>query len=155
MLPLIIPALCHLTADDALRPIVLQSPIMGRLFDYLTEWSASPQQLETCAGVFLNLAVLGAETLDSFTSLLDFCVQKAMVDTTHPVMLKANLALLGLFLLRSKLCRSRHVLVAARVLRSPIPELPLHSEAASHGMHRRRSVPCGAEMSRWPTRKTL
>lgn len=106
MLPLIIPALCHLTADDTLRPIVLQSPIMGRLFDYLTEWSASPQQLETCTGVFLNLAVLGAETLDSFTSLLDFCIQKAIVDTTHPVMLKANLALLGLFLLRSKLCRS-------------------------------------------------
>uniref|UniRef100_A0A131YL99 Neurochondrin n=1 Tax=Rhipicephalus appendiculatus TaxID=34631 RepID=A0A131YL99_RHIAP len=106
MLPLIIPALCHLTADDTLRPIVLQSPVLARLLDYLTEWSVSPQQLETCAGVFLNLAVLGAETLDSFPSLLDFCVQKAVADTTHPVTLKANLALLGLFLLRSKLHRS-------------------------------------------------
>ncbi|XP_050048780.1 neurochondrin [Dermacentor andersoni] len=106
MLPLIIPALCHLTADDTLRPIVLQSPLLARLFDYLNEWCALPQQLETCAGVFLNLAVLGAETLDSFPSLLDFCVQKAMTDTVHSVTLKANLALLGLFLLRSKLHRS-------------------------------------------------
>lgn len=106
MLPLIIPALCHLTADDALRPIVLQSPVLARLFDYLKEWSALPQQLETCTGIFLNLAVLGAETLDSFPSLLDFCVQKAMTGTMHSVTLRANLALLGLFLLRSKLRRS-------------------------------------------------
>lgn len=106
MLPLIIPALCHLTADDALRPIVLQSPVLARLFDYLNEWTALPQQLETCTGVFLNLAVLGAETLDSFPSLLDLCVQKAMTGTVHSVTLRANLALLGLFLLRSKLRRS-------------------------------------------------
>ncbi|KAL3183647.1 hypothetical protein MRX96_033747 [Rhipicephalus microplus] len=51
-------------------------------------------------------AVLGAETLDSFSSLLDFCAQKVVADTMHPVTLKANLALLGLFLLRSKLQRS-------------------------------------------------
>lgn len=106
MLPLLIPALCHLTADDTLRPVVLRSPVLARLFDYLTEWSASPQQLETCTGIFLNLAVLRAETLDSFPSLLGFCIQKAVADTTRPVTLKANLALLGLFLLRSKLCRS-------------------------------------------------
>lgn len=106
MLPLILPALCHLTADDTLRFIVLKSPVLACLFVYLTEWSLSPQQLETCAGVFLNLAVLGAETLDSFSSLLDFCVQKVVADTMHPVTLKANLALLGLFLLRSKLQRS-------------------------------------------------
>lgn len=105
MLPLVVPALCHLTADDSLRPIVLRSPILLRLCEYLTRWSASSaQQLETCAGVFLNLAVLDAEALRPFPELLDLCVRKVTANETEcPALLRANLALLGLFLLRNKL----------------------------------------------------
>lgn len=108
VLPLVIPALCHLTADDSLRPIVLRSPVLPRLCQYLTEWNASSaQQLETCAGVFLNLAVLDAEALHPFPELLDLCVEKAVANEAEcPALLRANLALLGLFLLRNKLRNS-------------------------------------------------
>lgn len=111
MLPLVVPALCHLTADDTLRPIVLQSPILPQLCQYLTRWSdSSAQQLETCAGIFLNLAVLDAEALRPFPELLDLCVGKVVANEREcPALLRANLALLGLFLLRNKLRSSEPV----------------------------------------------
>ncbi|XP_077494178.1 neurochondrin [Amblyomma americanum] len=109
ILPLAIPALCHLTADDTLRPIVLKSPVLDKLHLYLTQWTAPFQQLETCFGIFLNLAVLDAKALDSFPHLLELCVQKAVVEADCPTLLKANVSLLGLFLLRSRLRRSQVV----------------------------------------------
>lgn len=107
--PLVIPALCHFTADDTLRPIVLKSPILDKLHRHVTQWTAASQQLETCFGIFLNLAVLDAETLDSFPHLSELCVQKTVLEAGCPTLLKANVSLLGLFLFRSRLRRSQVV----------------------------------------------
>lgn len=105
--PMVIPALCHFTADDTLRPIVLKSPILDKVHLFLTQWTVPSQQLETCFGIFLNLAVLSAETLDTFPHLLELCVQKTVLEASCPTLLKANVSLLGLFLLRSRLYRSQ------------------------------------------------
>ncbi|CAN7994850.1 unnamed protein product [Ixodes hexagonus] len=103
LLPLLVPGLCHLTADPELRPLVLASPLLPNLWHHLRE--STGVALETACGVFLNLVVLEQEFIASspapFPELLGFCVRTVVsADQNLQPVLRANLVVLGLFLLK-------------------------------------------------------
>ncbi|CAN7994277.1 unnamed protein product [Ixodes pacificus] len=103
LLPLLVPGLCHVTADPELRPLVLASPILQNLWRHLQ--ASSGVALETACGVFLNVVVLEQDFVASaptpFPELLGFCVRTVVSPARElqPV-LRANLVVLGLFLLK-------------------------------------------------------
>lgn len=103
LLPLLVPGLCHVTADPELRPLVLASPILQNLWRHLQ--ASLGVALETACGVFLNVVVLEQDFVAlapaPFPELLGFCVRTVVSPARElqPV-LRANLVVLGLFLLK-------------------------------------------------------
>ncbi|XP_064489574.1 neurochondrin-like [Ornithodoros turicata] len=113
LIPLLVPGLCHVTADDKLRPVVVfHNSFLLCLVEYLSEqWnevredSSAAERLETACGVFLNIVILEqGDFLEHCTialsDLLVFCLKNTPDVPQECIELKGNLVVLGLFLLK-------------------------------------------------------
>lgn len=145
LLPLLVPGLCHLTAEDQSRQLVLQSPMLPCLYRYLTV--ANPGSREATCGVFLNVVVLEQELVSSspapFPDLLLHCVERVTTESDPPV-LKANLVVLGLFLIHLKVRPppGRTVDVGSFVRQAArfFGTMPVGSEGDAEELHELRSL---------------
>lgn len=114
LIPFLVPGLCHITADDGLRRIVLEKSFLPHLFEYFTrQWTefckdcSTAECLEAACGVFLNVVVLEQQTMsdcetEPFSDLLTFCLTNSQTVPRKNLPLKGNIVVLGLFLLRLK-----------------------------------------------------
>ncbi|XP_076314072.1 LOW QUALITY PROTEIN: neurochondrin-like [Tachypleus tridentatus] len=106
------PALCHMSADDETRKVLLDQNAPKLLFEYLDfQWllwrKGLNEDSETCivtlCGIFMNFVVLEAKMVAEST--LFFSLLKFLLDTIshiprgfEHITLKANIIVLGLFI---------------------------------------------------------
>ncbi|NWQ60712.1 NCDN protein, partial [Neopipo cinnamomea] len=115
----LLPAFCHLTAEDRPRAILVSQGAPALLCEYfLRQWevlssepaaSAAPtsteMSLQTLCGIFLNLVVTAPDLVrrgKTFSSLMDVLLKSlpVLLPQEHHLVLAANVATLGLMLAR-------------------------------------------------------
>ncbi|KAI0210117.1 Neurochondrin [Lamellibrachia satsuma] len=116
VLKFLLPGLCHLTAEDKARRVLLENNVhvtLGRYFHYRWQLFTSGETLAqesevaltTLCGVFMNLCVLERNLVSShpvFTELLGFIVSAlpSIAEATEHVVLSFNLLVMSLMLAR-------------------------------------------------------
>ena len=108
----LLPVLCHWSADEKTRKVLLDEEIHFTLWGYLEKLLSCHstkvwvyQSLETVFGIFLNIAITQAELAHSssvFADILVFLMAKLDECSLMPVNLIMNMVTLGLILARAQ-----------------------------------------------------
>lgn len=107
-----LPVLCHWSADDKMRSLMLESDLQTHLWDFFkmlfsSESEAIYETLETLIGIFMNIAItepkLAADTRSIFGPMLEIILLKMKEFLEKPDQLLMNIATLGLILGRAQL----------------------------------------------------
>jgi len=108
----LLPVLCHWSADDKLRAILLEADLHRALWGFLSmllkfHEDTAFETIETLAGIFINIAItepkLASDPQTVFGPMLELIMLKLSEYLTKPVQLLMNIVTLGLILARAQL----------------------------------------------------
>ena len=108
----LLPVLCHWSADDKLRAMLLEADLHKALSEFLSmllqfHEEAAFETIETLAGIFMNIAItepkLASDPQTVFGPMLELIILRLSEYLTGPVQLLMNIVTLGLILARAQL----------------------------------------------------
>ena len=108
----LLPVLCHWSADDKMRLMILEANLHKTLWEFLdmlltSQNEACFESIETLIGIFMNTAItepsLASDPKNIFGPMLQLIMLKISEYSKAPVQLLLNIVTLGLILARAQL----------------------------------------------------
>lgn len=107
----LLPVLCHWSADDKTRTMILEAGLHSALWEFLNMLLASQgkdtfEATETVTGIFMNIAItkprLASDPRGIFGNMLKLIMQKMNDYLAGPTQLLMSMVTLGLILVRAQ-----------------------------------------------------
>ena len=107
----LLPVLCHWSADDKTRTMILEAELHSTLWEFLCMLFACQDEdafesTETVTGIFMNIAItepkLASDPRGIFRDMLKLIMQKMHSYLAGPTQLLMNMVTLGLILVRAQ-----------------------------------------------------